>query len=294
MQVTRVDMFGAAPGKGSALDVLVPDGPCDDDALARAAAHARTTDATVESALVSEISSAERSFASRIFNTGGETPFGTHSLAGTAAFLVGRGYLPAGEVGRTSDAGRQRLWTDGRTVDVPFEGPVVDHDVPADPGLFAPYDGTPRVSGVGRGFTFLRVDGDPRALPVPDTVRMAELGLTDLTLFRWDAERREVLARVFAPGFGLPQDPGCLPAAAALGLIPLLHGGAGSGDEPVTVRQVTLHGTESVLHCSGSVHDGAARVRVTARVWAGEGDFDEDADTDGDGDTNGDGKVSEG
>ncbi|MGI5350349.1 hypothetical protein ACQEU8_19530 [Streptomyces sp. CA-250714] len=261
--MTRVDMFGTAPGRGAALDVLVPEGPCADDAVAQAAAHARTTDDTVESALVSECSRQQRTFASRIFNTGGETPFGTHSLAGVAALLVSRGHLDPGEVGRKTDAGCQWLRTDGHEVEVPFSGPVVDHEIPADPALFGSYDGTPRASGVGRAFTILRVSEDPRALPPPDAKRMADLGLTDLTLFRWDPDSREVLARVFAPGFGLPEDPGCLPAASALGLTAL-----GDREAAVTVRQVTRDGSESVLRCTGSVRDGAAQVRVTARVWA--------------------------
>lgn len=274
MQVTTVDMFGTAPGRGSVLNVLVPDGPCDDEAVAHAAAHACTTDQAVESALVSECSRAERTFASRIFNTGGETPFGTHSLAGVAALLVSRGYLDPGEVGRTAGAGYQWLRTDGHVVEVPFSGPVVDHEIPADPAVFGSYGGIPRVSGISRGFTFLRVADDPRALPAPDAARMAELGLTDLTLFRWDPEHREILARVFAPGFGLPEDPGCLPAAAALGLVPL---GLGDGSNaPVTIRQVTRRGTESVLRSTGSVRSGTAEVRVTARVWVGGDGSDDD------------------
>ncbi|MFF3544724.1 hypothetical protein ACFYXD_23070 [Streptomyces platensis] len=267
-----VDMFGAAPGRGSTLNVLLPKGPCGETALAQAEAHARTTDETVESALVSGYSRAERTFTSRIFNTGGETPFGTHSLAGVAALLVSRGHLASGEVGRRTADGCQWLYSDGRTVGVPFTGPVVDHELPADPALFGSYDGTPRVSGIGRGFTFLRVTGDPCALPAPDSARMTELGLTDLTLYQWDAENREVRARVFAPGFGLPEDPGCLPAAAALGLITL--GPADGEGPPVTIRQVTPRGTESVLRCTGSVRDGTAEVRVTAQVWCGEGNSD--------------------
>ncbi|NSC25607.1 PhzF family phenazine biosynthesis protein [Streptomyces albus subsp. chlorinus] len=266
--MTRVDMFGVAPGRGSALDVLVPAGPCTKDAVESAAAHARTTDDTVESALVSECSRQRRTFASRIFNTGGETPFGTHSLAGVAALLVRKGHLGPGEVGRRTDAGYQWLRTDGQEVEVPFSGPVVDHEIPADPALFGSYDGTPRAGGIGRAFTLLRVFEDPRSLPAPDAARMADLGLTDLTLFRWDPDRKEVLARVFAPGFGLAEDPGCLPAASALGVTALGLAAPGDREEPVTVRQVTRRGTESVLRCTGSLRDGTAEVRVTARVWA--------------------------
>jgi trans-2,3-dihydro-3-hydroxyanthranilate isomerase len=268
INVTTVDMFGTAPGRGSLLDVLVPDGLCGEDVIAEAAAHARRNDhGTAESALVSECSSTERTFASRIFNTGGETPFGTHSLAGVAALLVSAGHLAPGEVGRTAEAGCQWSWTDGRAVEVPFTGPVVHQEIPHDPAMLGPYAGIPHAGGVGRAFNFVRVTEDPRALPVPDLGRMEELGLTDLTLFRWDPGRQEVLARVFAPGFGIPEDSGCLPAAAALG-VTALHLGA-DGQVSTTVRHVTSHGAESVFRCTGSIRDGAATVRVTGQVWVG-------------------------
>ncbi|GAA2923062.1 hypothetical protein GCM10020221_18960 [Streptomyces thioluteus] len=191
-----------------------------------------------------------------------------------AALLVSRGYLDPGEVGRTAGAGYQWLRTDGHVVEVPFSGPVVDHEIPADPAVFGSYGGIPRVSGISRGSPS---SGSPTILglcPLRTPRAMAELGLTDLTLFRWDPEHREILARVFAPGFGLPEDPGCLPAAAALGLVPL---GLGDGSNaPVTIRQVTRRGTESVLRSTGSVRSGTAEVRVTARVWVGGDGSDDD------------------
>ncbi|GAA5049865.1 hypothetical protein GCM10023336_17240 [Streptomyces similanensis] len=275
MRVTTVDMFGVAPGRGSTLDVLVPedphgphgvDGAGEATAAEEAAAHARRTPAD-ESALVVECRSAERTFASRIFNAAGETPFATHSLAGTAAYLVGAGCLPAGEVSRTAESGTQPLWTDGREVRVPFAGPLVHEEVPYDAALFGPYTGTPYAGGVGRAFTLLPVTEDPRTLPAPDPGRMRERNLTDLILYRWDPVRAEVLARVFAPGFGIPEDAGCLPAAAALGATAL--GPATDVRQPVTVRQVTARRTESVFHCTGSVRDGAVSMTVTGRVWTG-------------------------
>ncbi|QFU90204.1 phenazine biosynthesis protein PhzF [Amycolatopsis sp. YIM 10] len=264
MRVTTVDMFGAAPGRGSTLDVLVPDGPCDDTALAAAAAHAKRRDAD-ENALVSDVSRAQRTFGSRIFNTDGETPFATHSLAGVAACLVREHTLPTGEVGRAAEAGCQWLWTDGRTVRVPFDGPAVHQELPHDPEVFGSYEGIGHAGGVGRAFNFFRVSEDPRTLPAPDLDRMRELGITDFTLFRWDPDKHEVLARVFAPGFGLPEDAGCLPAAAALGATGLRYT---DGDPaPVTVRQVTRRGNESVFHCTGEIRDGQASVCVTSQVW---------------------------
>jgi hypothetical protein len=145
---------------------------------------------------------------------------------------------------------------------VPFRGPVVHR--PAAGDVLAAYGGSASSCGVGRGFTLIRVDDDPLSLSPPDPERMQADGLTDLTLFRWDAALRRVTARVFAPGFAIPQDAGCLPVAAALGVAALL--GADTAG-PVEVRQVTARGTESTFICTGSVRDGVADIVVDGRVW---------------------------
>jgi trans-2,3-dihydro-3-hydroxyanthranilate isomerase len=264
MRITRVDMFGTAPGRGSALDVL----PLDPDHPWReqdAAEHARRTDAD-ETVLVDGCLPAEQSFASRIFNAAGETPFATHSLAGVAACLVAGGHLAPGKVARTSPAGSQWLWTDGHAVRVPFDGPAVHDEISADPALVRPYASRAHAVGVGRRFTLVSVGDDPLTLPAADVDRMGELGVTDLTLYRWDPARRQVLARVFAPGFGIPEDAGCLPAAAALGVAALVLDPASDG-APVTVTQVTTRGTASVFTCTGSIRDGAASLEVAGQVW---------------------------
>ncbi|MFL1426546.1 MULTISPECIES: hypothetical protein [unclassified Nocardiopsis] len=264
MSCTRVDMFGLSPGRGSALDVLVPDGACPWDTEA-VSAHVNDTDAD-ETALV--VSCTERTFATRVFHPGGETPFGTHSMAGVAACLVAGGRLApgSGQVAQTTPHGLQRIWTDGHRVRVPFHGPAVHHGVEIDPGLLSPYAGEAIGAGVGRRFTLIRVEEDPRDLPAPDPVSMRKTGLTDLTLFRWDPGRRHMTARVFAPGFGFPEDAGCLPAASALGVAALDLDPASHG-VPVTVAQVTARGTESAFTCTGSIADGTADLEVTGRVW---------------------------
>lgn len=268
MRVSTVDMFGTSPGRGSLLDVLLPDADrsWEEELLAQAAAHARVGDAD-ESALVSECSREERTFASRMFNAAGETRFGTHSLAGVAACLAKRGWLAPGEVARISQDGSQPLWTDGREVRVPFDGAVVCEEISLDPALSGPYGGQrAHAVGVGRGFTLMRVDEDPRDLPAPDAGRMREVGLSDLTIFRPDASGTTIMGRVFAPGFGIPEDAGCLPVAAALGIAALQRLPA-RGAERVTVTQVTTRGTESVFTCEGSARGGAARLAVTGTVW---------------------------
>ncbi|GLW89530.1 phenazine biosynthesis protein PhzF [Actinokineospora globicatena] len=249
---TAVDMFGVEAGKGSGLEVMFS---TDDQA---AAVRAKESSAD-EIALVSLCTRAGRTFASRVFNAQGETPFATHSLAGVAACLVSEGRLDPGAVGRITEAGCQWLWTDGRQVRVPFDGPALYEEIDI------PQQGKGIVAGVGRAFTFVQVDQDPRTLPAPELT-----DLTDLTLFHWDRERGEVLARVFAPGFGIPEDAGCLPVAAALGVVAITLDPEKRG-HPVTVRQVTKNGTESVFICVSAVDDGTANVNVIGRVWvAGE------------------------
>lgn len=272
MRITTVDMFGTEPGRGSALDVLLPDvdRPWDEDLVAEAAAHARHSDAD-ESALVSRCSRVERTFATRIMNAEGETPFATHSVAGVAACLTKAGHLTPGDVARTSAGGCQWLWTDGTRVRVPFDGAVVHEETPLDATLRRAY-GCRRAHsvGAGRGFTLAHVEEDPRVLPPPDVRRMRELGMTDLTVFRWDPARRQVLARVFAPGFGIAEDAGCLPVAAALGIAAQrMEAGHGVGG-PVTVTQVTERGTESVFTCEGEARGDSARLTVAGAVWVGD------------------------
>jgi trans-2,3-dihydro-3-hydroxyanthranilate isomerase len=265
MELTTVDMFGTAPGRGSALDVLVPTGRAEaGEADAAAAEKHAGRGAVDEVVLVSAFSAELGTFGTRVFNARGETPFATHSLAGAAAVLVRSGRLPAGEVTRTAGEAAQPMWTDGEQVRVPFRAPVVHEPVAGD--VLAPYRGSASSCGPGRGFTLVRVDDDPLALPPPDAERMRAGGLTDLTLFHWEPRERRVTARVFAPGFAIPEDAGCLPVAAALGLATaLLDPGAG---RPVEVRQLTGRGTESAFTCTGTVRDGLADLLVAGRVRA--------------------------
>lgn len=261
----RVDMFGTSPGKGSALDVLLPD-PEHPWTEPDAAAHARGSDAN-ETALVTSYT--KQTFATRIFNTDGETPFGTHSMAGVAACLVTDGRLApgSGEVARTTPDGSQWLWTDGHQVCVPFNGPAIYEEGYVEPELIAPYAATAQAAGVGRRFTLVHTDDDPLRFPAPDFKLMQESGTTDLTLFTWDPERRQALARVFAPGFGFPEDAGCLPAASAVGIATLSLDPT-SHDAPIAVKQVTTRGTESVFTCMGSIDNGTADLKVKGQVWA--------------------------
>lgn len=266
-RAVRVDMFGVEPGRGSALDVLPPEAGQPATAT-EAAAHARRTDAD-ETALVTSVSG--RTFSSRIFNAHGETPFGTHSLAGVAACLVRTGALAPGAVARTSPAGDQRLWTDGHHVRVPFDGPAIHDEIDVAAELLRGYAGRAYAVGVGRRFTLVRVEEDPTTLPAPDLDRMRQLGITDLTLYHWEPTDRRVTARVFAPGFGIPEDAGCLPAAAALGLAAVTADRSARG-EPVTVAQVTTRNTTSTFTCTGTVHDRDASVEVAGRIWVRSND----------------------
>ena len=274
MRVATVDMFGTSPGRGSALDVLLPDVDTDrswdeeavEELLDDAAAHARRSHAD-ETALVSRCSREERTFGSRIFNSDGETPFGTHSLAGVAACLAESGHVARGEIARTSDAGSQRA------LDRRASGPRAVRRVASSTTRSRSTARRAKPTAGREPMPSAWVADSPscgcRRTPVaslhPISDRMRESGTTDLTVYRWDPDRRQVLARVFAPGFGIPEDAGCLPVAAALGTAVLRM--APASQAPVTVTQVTARDTESVFTCEGTVRDDSARLTVTGRVW---------------------------
>lgn len=263
MLLLRADMFGVIPGRGSPLDVLVPTAaaPSDPD---RAAAHAGAGSpaAADETVLVTAVCRRSRSFTPRVFGSAGETPHVAHSMAGAAAALVTAGLLDPGSVTVDGPSGACTLWTDGRAVRVPFRGPAV-HE-PAPDAAAHGHPGAHRV-GVGRGFLCADVDDDPLRLRAPDPALMDRLGHTDLTLVH-RPRAGELRARVFAPGFGMPEDAGCLPVAAALTVAAGTAASCPASPAPVTVRQVARRGTESVLTGTGTVRDGIADLLVTGAV----------------------------
>ncbi|MEU0796247.1 PhzF family phenazine biosynthesis protein [Amycolatopsis sp. NPDC005961] len=255
-----VNMFADHVYAGSALGVVPRAGDLDPagmQALAREINH-------TETAFVLPPTGTGADYRVRVFTPKAESPFGGHSSVGTAVTLARLGLVPAGRV--VQECGPKLL-----PLDVTAEaGKITANDplesVPLDPGLLlgavglpAPAaDGArPAACGFGPAFHFLPVRADAVAAAVPDFARMAAADLADVLVFGWDPATRTAHGRLFAPGYGMPEDPACSSAALGLGVW-LVEAGwlGGDGSHDFTLRQGREQGRPSTLYCSVRVADG--------------------------------------
>lgn len=272
MKLVHANMFGVDAGSGSPLLVLVPDEDEErhakslsrDDLSYWATAWLRKSGAD-EVVLVTDVAAKERSCRPVVFGARGGTPFITHSMAGVAAGLVSTGILEAGSVTLHGPDSSPQVWTDGSRIEVRLAGPVID-EVASDVREFSREARARRV-GIGRGFLVVDVDDHPLQYPAPDIDSMECAGLTDLTYLQWAAGESTLQARVFAPGFGMPEDAGCLPVAGALTVSTLTRA---PRLEYVEITQVSGRASCSHLTAAGTIRDGHADVVLSGRVQTGE------------------------
>ena len=93
--------------------------------------------------------------------------------------------------------------------------------------------------------------------------------LPDILLFSWNRQRRLAHARLFAPGYGMPEDPACAPAALGLGLwlaetawVP-----PANGTHAYRIRQGLEVSRPASLTCTVTIEDGRPSAgTVTGRV----------------------------
>ncbi|MER6915332.1 PhzF family phenazine biosynthesis isomerase [Streptomyces sp. NPDC000594] len=263
-----VHMFTDRPYAGSPLAVLPDATGLDDGAMAVLAAELGTT----ETAFVLPPAGPDEEYRVRVFQPSGEVPFGGHSAVGTAATLVRLGRLPAGPLVQGCGGGRQTLTATAEGAALIGRGAVPP--TPLDPGpLLAAAGlsgddaggGPPLATGFGAAFALLPVDGAALDRARPDPARLAAEGLAALALLTWEPAGRTVRARLFAPGFGIPEDPACAPVAMAFGLWLLATGRlpAGDGDHPYTVRMGGGTTRTGRIDCVITLENGEA-VRATA------------------------------
>ncbi len=258
-----VDMFTDTPYHGCALAV-VPDaaGLSAADMLAVARETALT-----ETAFVVPPRLPGSTYGVRVMTPAGESPFGGHSAVGTASTLVRTGRLAAGEAvqecgGRqlTVDAG-----ADGSSLSVagePLPGPEWDPaPLLAACGLTdADLTGTPHLAGFGPAFHFLPVGTEALARAAADLNDPVWADCPDAVLLAWDPASRTARVRVFAPGYGMPEDPACASAALALGVWlgreKALPGTDGRHD--YRILQGEELGRPAVLSCTVDLSEGRA------------------------------------
>lgn len=228
------DMFAERAGEGCAVGI-VPD------------ARALTAEGML--AVARKIGTTETAFVLpadpgadyrvRVFTPDGESPFGGHSCLGTAATLVRLGVLEPGPVVQQCGSALLRITATAHGGEITAGPAVATFN-------FQPMT-TAEVAGTGPDFA---------------------TGLKDAFVFAWDSQTRVVHARMFAPGYGMPEDPACASAALALGpwLLAAGHLSTVDGRHEFTIRQGVEMGRPAVMACSVTVHDG----EVTATSVAGD------------------------
>ncbi|MEU4569783.1 PhzF family phenazine biosynthesis protein [Micromonospora sp. NPDC023956] len=216
----RVGMFATGASTGSPLTV-VPHA----DGLPTGAMHVLARRfGTPETTFVLPPTMAGADYRVRVFTPAGESPYGGHSALGTAVTLHRLGVLPSGRL--VQQCGTRLLpvtVTPGGgtiTAAAPLPGAPVDRAllvaaVGLDPADLAA--GPARTAGFGPLFHYLPVHPDAVRRARPDLALMCAGNLPDVLVLSWDRAARRAEARLFAPGYGMPEDPACAPVALGLG-----------------------------------------------------------------------------
>jgi trans-2,3-dihydro-3-hydroxyanthranilate isomerase len=267
-----VNMFTGRPFTGSPLAVVPDAGALSTPDMRALSAEINTT----ETAFVLPPTHPEATYRVRVFTPGAEAKGGGHSCVGTAATLVRLGAVPAGPVTQECGGALQRLHAgpDRATLTArdPLDGVRVEAGsllaavglTPDDLDALSPW-----ATGFGARFPFLPVRDKAVSRAEPDSVRLLAAQVPTLCLFHWDGAARRAHARLFAPGFGIPDDPACAPVALALGAL-LVHTGGlppHDGTHTYTVDQGADTGRPATLHGTVEVRDGSVtHAAVTGAV----------------------------
>ena len=231
-----VDMFADRAFTGCGVGVVPDASTLSDEQMLAVAREVNQT----ETAFVLPSSGPAASYRVRVFTPAGESPFGGHSSLGTAVTLVRLGLIPSGRVVQQCGAALLPLSVTGDRGVITSSAPVVSTAVDATVlldvcGLTEAdlADAEPRAAGFGAAFHFLPVLDDSVAKAEPRFPDFRAAGLKDVFAFAWDPVTRSAHSRMFAPGYGMPEDPAC--ASAALGL-PLVESPAVT--EPAWMAQL--------------------------------------------------------
>ncbi|MEO3977501.1 PhzF family phenazine biosynthesis isomerase [Streptomyces sp. CAU 1734] len=256
-----VNMFADQPFSGSRLAV-VPEA----DGLPSAYLHTLAAEiGTPETVFVLPPEAAGADYRVRVFTPAGETPFGGHSALGTAVTMVRLGLVEPGTVVQQCGSRLTPVTAGPGGGTVAAAGPVEAREpdlalLTAAAGIApaAVVDAPVRTAGFGPAFHYLPVRPGAVEGARPDLALMDEHGLPDVMVFSWDPAARVATARVFAPGYGMPEDPAC--ASNALGL----------GEWLVAAgRLPEVDGTHEYVIAQGAGGPRGAVVTCTVTVEAG-------------------------
>lgn len=265
-----VNMFADRPFAGSPLTV-VPDAA--GLATTDMAAIARET-RTDETTFVLPASQSGADYSVRVFNPSGESPYGGHSSLGTATTLVRTGVVAAGRVVQecgpvlvsidvTADEGVISSTAPPIATELDPTGPLEACGLPHG----ALTGAVPMTAGLGAAFTFIPVHDSALSQAEPRFKDIEAAGFKDVFLFSWNAKERSAHARMFAPGYGIPEDPACASAGFGLGVW-LIRAGFlpdHDGTHGYDIHQGVEMDRPSTVRCTVSVRAG----RIVSATVAG-------------------------
>jgi trans-2,3-dihydro-3-hydroxyanthranilate isomerase len=271
VQFEVVNMFSDRPFAGSALGV-VPDA----EGLSAQTMQRIATELNLpETAFVLRPSSAAASYRVRVFTPSKESPWGGHSSIGTASTLARLGKIPTGRIVQECGPKLLSLLVASDRATVTGAGPWESRQVDLRSMLTAcgleqeDVAATPRAVGFGPLFHYLPVRADAVARARLNASQMDATGLADVFVFNWNSRQRTAHARLFAPGFEIPEDPACSSVALGLGLW-LVGAGWLPGSDGIheyRIRQGVELGRPATLDCAVTVRGGGpTAVSVTGRV----------------------------
>lgn len=270
-----VDVFTDRPYAGNPLAVVFGADDLPTEALQSIAREFNLSETTFPVAPTTDAAD----YRVRIFTPQDELPFAGHPSIGTSWLLSQRGTVPLGPLMQECGAGLLpvEVSESGATLTggEPYAGPPLDPE-PLLAAIALGLDdldpiAAPRSTGTGLCQVHVPVRADALVRVVPDPARMlAAHPDRQIYAFAWDGERRHARARMFAPDFGVSEDPATGSAAlgfgvwlAASGLVPA------DGETPYTIDQGVEMGRPSVLRGVVTTAGGAVvRSRVSGDVVA--------------------------
>lgn len=214
-------------------------------------------------------------YRARIFTPEAELPFAGHPSVGAAVTSVRRGLATPGRLIQECGAGLLPIdVTEAGSATLTGGTATLSDPIPAGPLLSLVGLGSedlvtgaaPRRAGCGLEFTYLPVRHEALATAWADPAIAARIGVPQISVFAWDAEKRSAQARVFAPGVAVAEDPATGSAALGLGVFLVASGWLpADGTSAYQIHQgIEIH-RPSLLECTVTASGGT----VTAATVAG-------------------------
>jgi trans-2,3-dihydro-3-hydroxyanthranilate isomerase len=248
------------------------------EGLAKDQMHARALEFNLSETVFVLPPASGGTYRARIFTPEAELPFAGHPSIGAAVTSVRRGLAAPGVLVQECGAGNLPIsvaptgsatLTGGKpTLGPPLDAAPLLDLVGLSAADYAGESARPRSAGCGLEFIFLPVRREALARAWAQPSVAAKLGVTQISVFAWDAASSSAHARVFCPGLSVAEDPAT--GSAALGLGVWLTGSGwlpADGESSYTIHQGLEMRRPSLLGCTVTASGGSVtRATVSGHV----------------------------